>query len=79
MERLTHGIVILSGIPEGIIDSLGWAEVWVVAPTCYIIRISTAESMTTAGISGPMIDTISSSGLSSSGMFSLSVGSLEVS
>ena len=66
------------GIQGGSIDSLGGAEVWVVAPTCCILRMSTAKSMTTAGISGPIIDTISSD-LSSSGVFSLSVGSLEVS
>ena len=53
---------------------LGGAEVWVVAPTCYILRMPIIKSMTTAGVFGPMTDTISSSGI-----FDLSVGSLEVS
>ena len=63
----------------GIIDLLGQAEVRVVANTCCNLMMPIAESMTTAGVSGPIIGTISSSGLSSSGVFNLSVGSLEVS
>ena len=50
-----------------------------VGPTCCVPWMPIAESMTTAGVSGYMIDIIASSCLSSSGMFDLSVGSLEVS
>ena len=64
----------LSAILGGTIALLGGAKVWVVAPTCCILRMPIAESLTTAGVFGPMTDTISSSG-----MFDFSVGSLEVS
>ena len=63
-----------SAILGGIITLLGGAKVWVVAPTSSILQMPIAGSMTTAGVFGPMTDTISSSG-----MFNLSVDSLEVS
>ena len=79
VQKGWQGVYILSGILGGIIDALGGAEVWVLAPTCCILRMPIAGSVTTAGVSGPMTDTISSPGLYSSGMLGISVGSLEVS
>ena len=47
--------MILSGILGGIIDSLGGTKVWLVAPTCCVLRMPTAESITTARVSDLMI------------------------
>ena len=41
--KQAHNQVQIVEILGGGIDSLGGAGVWVVAPTCYILRMSTAE------------------------------------
>ena len=67
------------GILGGDINSLGGAKIWVVVPTCCILKVSIEELMITAGVSDPMVDTISSWNIPSSSVFILSVGNLEAS